>query len=343
VERIAPSCESAVKEKPDPKSVQGVKHICLGSAQRRLLQPSPRAQHLGCAKLPEHMLNRGAVRPGEPRIVGREVRGVCRGLVQVSDGEWASITMLKRMAPATSPEERIPAREKTAFDCPNCNIYAKQTWRRYYRYGGRGFDEAHDLPVQKATSAEEKTKLEKSGSWYSAECDHCGKFSSWRDDELIYPRVSGIVPPAADMPPEVVDLYNEAREVMAVSRRAGAALARATLEKLLKLLKEPDATQPKNASLADRIEAMVPKVSSSLGEMLTIIRHLGNKTIHPEDEPDDAVVLVLDESQTELAGLLFESINELVDQRITKPATSKRFLGMVPDNVLKKVKGLNRE
>jgi hypothetical protein len=140
------------------------------------------------------------------------------------------------------------------------------------------------------------------------------------------------------MPPDVMELYNEARDVMAVSRRAGAALARATLEKLLKRL---DPGQPAGATLAQRIDVTMPSVSSSLGEMLTIIRHVGNKALHAEDEPDDAVLLVLDETQTELVALIFEAINELVDERITKPATTKRFIGLVPEDVLKNVKGLN--
>ena len=235
------------------------------------------------------------------------------------------------MASLIPAAERTPEFGRTSFDCPRCNAYAKQTREKLTWDTFIGpvevFDEKRD--------GSDVTKPLPAGFWSSVQCSACDDYSIWRDKVLIYPRASGIAPPASDMPPEVAILYNEARDVMAVARRAGAALARATLEHLLKSL---DDTQPKRANLADRIDAVHGKVSSSLGEMLTVIRHVGNQALHGSGIPDDAVVLILDETQTELVDLIFESINELVDELVTKPKASKRFLSLVPANVLEKLK-----
>ena len=72
--------------------------------------------------------------------------------------------------------------------------------------------------------------------------------------------------------------------------------------------------------------------------MLTVIRHVGNKALHGSDTPDDSVVLILDDTQTELVDLIFESINQLVDELVTKPNSSKRFLAMLPPSVLDPLK-----
>jgi len=68
--------------------------------------------------------------------------------------------------------------------------------------------------------------------------------------------------------------------------------------------------------------------------MLTVIRHVGNQALHGSGTSDQSVVLILDETQTELVELIFESINELVDELVTKPKASKRFLELVPQSVL---------
>ena len=175
------------------------------------------------------------------------------------------------------------------------------------------------------------------GTWRWAG-SNCGHVSVWRDELLIFPRASSLPMAPADMPPNVAELYNEAREVMPVSRRAGAALARATLELLVK-----DLYPGQDGSLAARLDLIIPTVPTPLGSMLTLIRHVGNKTLHVEEAPDDATVLVLDPADEDLVNLMFESINELVDEAITKPARAKKYLDLVPENVKKNVKGLEQQ
>lgn len=252
------------------------------------------------------------------------------------------------------PSDRTARRDRAAFNCPRCDAFAKQTWLMMWRtsvWGGesreRAIDGGKPSPKVDPDSPPSRGEVVETlvapvrfeGEWAMALCEACKDYSVWRSDDLIFPQSSKISAPSPDMPGEVRDLYNEAREVMSVSRRAGAALARATLERLLKVI-DPEA--PPRAKLDARIERVLPDLSSSLGQMLTIIRHVGNKALHVEEEPDKAVVLVMDEEQTEIVELIFESINDLVDERITKPNTTSRLLGLLPKRVLDNVKGLKK-
>ncbi|HKO20913.1 MAG TPA: hypothetical protein VJU82_18720, partial [Acidobacteriaceae bacterium] len=87
-------------------------------------------------------------------------------------------------------------------------------------------------------------------AWNAAKCTSCEQWSVWHLDQMVFPLARLGEQPHADMPEEVRALYQEAAAVAAVSRRAGAALARTTLERLIKYL-DPDA--PKKANLASRI------------------------------------------------------------------------------------------
>ena len=64
-----------------------------------------------------------------------------------------------------------------------------------------------------------------------------------------------------------------------------------------------------------------------------IVRHAGNKSLHVDDEPDDVLVLVLDEGNTEIGPLIFEVVNQSVDEQVTKPAMAKNLVNSLPDGV----------
>jgi hypothetical protein len=64
-------------------------------------------------------------------------------------------------------------------------------------------------------------------------CQHCGDYSLWLDEAMLYP-ISSIAPtPVDDMPPEVKDDYIEARSIVNASPRAACALLRLALTKLM--------------------------------------------------------------------------------------------------------------
>ncbi len=167
-------------------------------------------------------------------------------------------------------------------------------------------------------------------TWASAQCQRCRKASIWRDDVMVYPSGKGGPAPHEDMSASARALYEEARAVVPISRRAGAAMARATLEFVLREL-DPEAGE--KATLNARIENVRPRVSSGLIEILDVIRYAGNESVHVGDSTDDVIVLVLDERTTELIDFLFESINDLVDELHTKPSRQRGLAQSLPESV----------
>lgn len=153
---------------------------------------------------------------------------------------------------------------------------------------------------------------------------------------MIYPLASVGEPPQDDMPEDMRELYVEAASVAVVSRRAGAALARTTVEKLLKQLDSDASTK---AKLDARIERVRPRVSASLGEMLDIVRVAGNGAVHVDDNPDDIVALALsDEEGPQLLELFLATANQLVDELITRPRTTRGLWRQLPEGVRRKLR-----
>ena len=225
-----------------------------------------------------------------------------------------------------------PELDKASFNCPRCGSFAAQTWHQLiYRvktniFQARDITETGDS-IEGADSPYNQSFL---SQWYMSQCASCSHMSVWRSDRLIYPATSNLPLPSPDMPVEVVELYEEAREVYGVSPRAGAAMARATLEKLLKSL-DPDA--PKGTRLDGYIARVESKVSQPTWQLLTVIRHTGNKSLHIDDEPDDAVVFVLSDADAQVAPLMFEAINDVVQQLISHPKRVAELYARVPENV----------
>lgn len=211
-------------------------------------------------------------------------------------------------------ESRVPKLDSSGFDCPRCGVFAMQSWDELSRQGWSNyFDDS----------------VSTTGRWRVAQCARCKEWSVWRQGRMVYP-VSGMAPvPHSDMPEDAKALYEEAREVLGISRRAGTALARASLERLLKTL-DP---QTGNPDLATRIAKIAPRLPESLGQILTIIRVAGNQSLHVPDQPGELLVLVLDPEETEVVDLMFEAINELVEQLITRPAKVASHFEKVPEMV----------
>jgi K+-sensing histidine kinase KdpD len=169
-----------------------------------------------------------------------------------------------------------------------------------------------------------------SSTWSMAQCFVCGGKSTWRGATLIYPDISVAPLPHVDMPDEAKALYEEAAAVVGISRRAGAALARASLERLLKAL---DIEASKNDRLDDYIARVSEKVSTPLAELLTAIRHIGNKSLHVDDESDEIVALYLGDVEEGIVEMLFEAINNLVDELITRPKRTAELYARLPEGV----------
>lgn len=219
-----------------------------------------------------------------------------------------------------------PELEKTGFNCPHCNAYAQQVW------------DAIGIPEQDEYGISFRPIMdplpEGDARWLRAWCAKCFQSSIWLESRMVYPAVSTVPSPHPDMPERAVPHYEDARRVVAVSRPAGAAMARTTLEVLLREVL-PDATP--RMRLVELIDLADSKVSSGLGELLTYIRHVGNAVVHVDEVPDEATILVLDETTTEAVDAIFTAINEVVDEFVTKPRQTARFASLIPEAVMRDV------
>src|SRR6188472_2418938 len=96
------------------------------------------------------------------------------------------------------------------FNCVYCNVFSVQTWS-YLEFKGTtdysGFDYCF--------------------------CMHCGEKSFWFEERMLIPTSSPVPPPHIDLPGECKIEYNEARDIVARSPKAAAALMRLCIQKLM--------------------------------------------------------------------------------------------------------------
>ncbi|MEU4015814.1 DUF4145 domain-containing protein [Microbacterium sp. NPDC028030] len=163
--------------------------------------------------------------------------------------------------------------------------------------------------------------------WQTALCAACQRLSLWRQGVLIFPRVTrGAVAAHPDMPETAAALFNEASSVLAGSRRAAAALGRASLEALLKAVDQ----NPARRDLNTRIGELHGQINTSLWQVLTALRVVGNDALHSED--GDLVALYLSDDAGELAEMFLAAINELVEELVTRPKRSAEIYAMLPES-----------
>jgi hypothetical protein len=237
-----------------------------------------------------------------------------------------------------SSADRAPAPGRRRFTCPRCGAFADQWWTDvgYTDEVNNEFCqlERRQLPVTPPEDMAEMTAvLQRAGEslWKAAHCASCERWSMWYRHQMVFPTRRVGSPAHADMPAEVLELYEEAAEVAAVSRRAGAAFARVMVERLIKIL-DPGASP--TAKLHQRIARLKSRVSTPLGQMLDVVRVTGNGAVHVDDQPDDLVIMALDDQEgPALLELLLETANDLVDELITRPKIVGDLWDKLPEAV----------
>lgn len=145
------------------------------------------------------------------------------------------------------------------------------------------------------------------GALVGALCEACRKEVLFFDGRMLYPAESEAPAPAADMPEEVLDDFEEARRVLPVSPRGAAALLRLLVQKLLPLLGATDGDI--NSMIGELVASNV--ISSKIQKALDSVRVIGNEAVHPGtmDLKDDEATAVS----------LFNLINYIVEKAITEP------------------------
>ncbi len=225
------------------------------------------------------------------------------------------------LMPDPETSDNAPSYRNSKSNCPRCGALAHQTWSDLLIEDGDGFIGARD-----DKSARPGPFGPEGNYWSMSTCFACDEASVWRGHQLIYPPANPLPKPHTDMPDAARELYDEARAVAAISRRAGAALARAALEALLKELRPQS-----DGRLDERIAALQPEVSLGLWQILSVLRHTGNKALHGADE-DGLVAIVMDDDGATLS-LLLGAINDLTEELVSRPAQAANLFGMLPTGV----------
>ena len=150
-------------------------------------------------------------------------------------------------------------------------------------------------------------------------CHSCNRIAVWVYGKLVYPISQRSEAPFAnlDMPDDIKKYYNEAADILARSPRGAAALLRLAVEKFCNERVE------EGNNLNEKIGNLVQRgLSAEIQQALDVLRVIGNNAVHPgQIELDDDKVMALG---------LFECLNAVVEDMISKPERMKRLYGKLP-------------
>lgn len=225
--------------------------------------------------------------------------------------------------------DNTPGYGKASFVCPRCHVLAQQFWSQGVFYTETG-EQSHFPNYENWDDLQRST------------CGACGKYSIWRSHTVviqeratggrrpfeqnalptewlkIWPKGSSATPPHKDLPPDLVELYEEARAVFDDSPRSSAALLRLLTELLLqKLTKEDTINNMIGALVKGGLDTRVQRAAD-------ILRVGGNEAVHPGSESDD------EGDTAKRVGMMFDLVNRLVQDVITSPQELNNLYEALP-------------
>lgn len=198
------------------------------------------------------------------------------------------------MTPYTPPSLNL-----SAFNCAHCNAYANQLWSPSIITTSNG-----SVPLN---------------SFKIATCTHCGKYSSWFKDQMIYPNKVTAPLPNNDLPDDIKVDFEEARQIANLSPKGAAALLRLVIQKICIYLGEPGKNINKDIG-----ELVKNGLSPVVQRSLDIVRVVGNESVHP------GVIDLNDDPET--VKNLFKLINIIADTMITRPKEIDMLYGSLPSD-----------
>lgn len=204
-----------------------------------------------------------------------------------------------------------PTLRQKSFHCPNCGVLAEQTWANsvsghyiYNQPNGQQVESQYGLTNYK-----------------TAKCTHCENFSIWLGDKMVYP-LSGTVEMANnDLPDDIKNDYNEAKDIVNISPRGAAALLRLAVQKLCIHLGE------KGTNINDDIKSLVKKgLPQTMQQALDSVRVVGNNAVHPGTiDLNDSI---------EIAYALFGFVNIICEMLISQPKKVQEYYEKhIPENI----------
>lgn len=206
----------------------------------------------------------------------------------------------------TSPEAK-----KSEFHCPHCNVYSHQKWDNIRsRFGSNNRNSSQILDGK------------------IGYCQNCKKYTLWVGEDMIYPSASSAPIPSNDMPDEVANDFEEARQIVDDSPKAAAALLRLAMEKLTQDL-IGDTDQSLYQNIGDLVEQ--GRIDKRVQKALDSVRVTGNDYVHAGEiySPDDR----------ETALRLFDLVNVIVELTISRERLIEEAYSEIPEN---KKKGIEQ-
>lgn len=206
----------------------------------------------------------------------------------------------------------VPQLNSSSFHCPWCKVLAHQLWTNLAPKDNGFYIKWISYPSLRPATL--------SASY----CNHCNRFALWADEKLIIPCSSNIPQPEPDTPENVALIYQEAMSVYPVSPRATAALLRLAVQMLIVHL------GGKGNDLNSDIGALVKNgLPAQVQQALDIVRIIGNNAVHPG-------VIAFDDTP-EISATLFNLINIIVREMITRPKEIDNFYQTLPPNALMQI------
>ena len=203
-----------------------------------------------------------------------------------------------------------PTYDHEQFNCPYCNVFAKQYWS-YITTSGRDKKSWGTQPIHI-----------KSATVDVSICVHCNNPTFWLDEKIIYPPMHSAPPANNDLPDSVKVVYDEASAIANQSPRAACALLRLAIEILLKELGE-------TGTINDAIKNLAEKgLDQRIQQSLDIVRVTGNNAVHPGE--------IIFHDTTDV-HTLFQLINVIANTLITQPKQTQELYDNLPEGARKAI------
>lgn len=195
------------------------------------------------------------------------------------------------------------------FTCSSCSSYSNHDW-----------DESHvnetNGSIARGYSSGDNIKVIS-----VCKCQQCGYISFWYNEKLIWPLNSSVEAPLLDMPEDIKNLYNEARNIIELSPKGSCAILRLALQKLCNKL----AGQDENKKIDGAIKKLVEKgLPLTLQKAMDTVRIVGDEAVHPG-------TINIDDNR-ELAIAMFRLINIIIEKMIVEPNEINKLYNLMPKN-----------
>lgn len=234
---------------------------------------------------------------------------------------------------------QAPEFQKKSFYCPHCGHLATQDWsddiafleglfqyqeQLFFDYRtNRSVTEHHQEAIRIfLQNIKPQFLTYSSRPYFLATCGGCEQFSVWIDEKIVHPLTSSAPLPVENMPENVKEIFEEARQVQPFSPRAAAALLRVALEELTKHLGE--ATGSLNTRIGNLKKQGLPE---KVIKGLDIVRIVAN-----EGGAHAGQIDLKGKDNQETVNDLFSLINLIIERTISDNDRIESFHNQLPQD-----------